>query len=361
MRALKVVVAALGVLAVVLVVLWFLGPREPADLTVRFDPARIGDDPDAYLAAEEARFADLRDGQGKGVVHAFPNSRATTPVALVYLHGFSASRGEISPVVENVSKALGANVVFARLAGHGLDGAAMGEVTVNDWVNDVAEALTIAERLGERTVVIGTSTGATLGAMAALHPDLRGRIDALVQISPNYALKDRRALVLDFPFAERIVRIIEGEERGFEPVTALHGERWTTRYPTRAVVTMAALTRAVRAMTFENAAVPTLFMFDEEDRVVDHAVTRRVAERWGRATGALVNIELIEGTDDPYRHVIAGDALSPSTSGRVSSIIASWVEQLPLFTRPVGTVVSDNGAGGGEGTVPAGASDGTAR
>ena len=347
MRALKVTVIALAALAVVLALLWFVGPREPADLTVRFDADSVGSDPVAYLSSAESRFEDLREGQEKGVVHVYPNSRAVTPVALVYMHGFSASRGEISPVVETVAETVGANVVFARLAGHGLARTRMGEVTVNDWVNDMAEALAVAERLGERTVVIGTSTGATLGVLAALHPDLHDRIDGLVQISPNFALKDSRAVVLDFPFAETLVRWIEGEERGFEPVTPLHGERWTTRYPSRSVVTMAALTRAVRSMTFENARVPTLFLFDEGDRVVDHETTRRVAERWGSATGARVNIELVEGSEDPYRHVIAGDALSPSTTERVADLIAAWIRSLALFDTPLDAGRSADGAAEG--------------
>ena len=330
MRAVRVIATLLLILVVAFGVLYVVGPREPVDLTVDVDERAIRDDPVAYLAERESRVETLREGQNKEIVWAYPASRAKTPLALVYAHGFSASRNEIAPVATDVARALGANLFYMRLAGHGMDGRAMGEVSVNDWVNDMAEALAVAEAIGERTVVVGTSTGASLAALAALEPGLRERIDGLVQISPNYALADPKAAVLDFPFAERIVTLIEGEERGFEPVNERHAANWTTRYPTRSVITMAALTRELRGRTFEAASVPTLFLFDEGDKVVDHEATRRVAERWGQATGALVNIELVTGTEDPYRHVIAGDSLSPSTSGRVTDAIVHWIEGLRL-------------------------------
>ena len=329
----------LPILLIAGALLWIFGPREEVDLTVSIDEDAIRADPVAYLAESEAAFDDIRDGLGKEIVYAFPNSRAKTPLAIVYAHGFSASRNEISPVADDVAKRLGANLYYMRLAGHGRGGAAMGEPSVNDWVNDMAEALVVAEELGERTVVIGTSTGASLAALAASEPGLRERIDAVVQVSPNYALADKRAIVLDAPFAERIVGLIEGEERSFEPVNALHAANWTSRYPSRAVVTMAALTRELRGRTFEAIGVPTLFLFDEGDRVVDHEATRRIAGRWGKATGAKVNIELVAGTDDPYRHVVAGDSLSPSTSGFVSDTIVHWIEELPGFP-PVNEIAS---------------------
>ena len=324
------VISILLVSLLALAVLWITGPREPVELAVAIDEEAIAADPVAYLEAEEAAVPGVNERHRKEIVWAFPQSRAKTPLAIVYAHGFSASRNEIEPVVSDAAERLGANAFFMRLAGHGRDGAAMGGVSVNDWINDMAEALAVAEQIGERTVVIGTSTGASLAALATLEPGMRERIDALVQISPNYGLADRRAAVLDFPFAEDIVRLVEGEERGFEPVSELHGTEWTTRYPTRAVVVMAALTRELRGRTFENAAVPTLFVFDEEDRVVDSASTRRVAGRWGRATGARVNIETVSGVEDPYRHVIAGDALSPAMTGPITDMIVHWIESLPF-------------------------------
>lgn len=334
MRRARMPLIVVTVLLVALAVLFVAGPREPVDLTVRSEREAILADPVAYLAASEAEEPRIRPGLEKEIVWAFPRTRAKTPLAIVYVHGFSASKEEIRPVPDVVAEQLGANLYLARLTGHGADGAAMAEATVNDWVNDMNEALDVAEALGERTVVIGTSTGATLAALAASEPGLAERIDALVQISPNYKVRNRQAFVLDLPFAEWLAPTLGGAERSFETVNEQHAASWTSSYPTVATLPMAALVREVRGRTFETIDVPTLFVFDEGDTVVDHEATRRVAGRWGAATGARVNIELIEGTEDPYRHVIAGDALSPGTTERAISVIGGWIESLELTGAP---------------------------
>ena len=337
MRTKRFVLITLALLIVGLAALYAFGPREPVDLAIRVDGEAIENDPAAYFVAAESSITDIRPGLQKEVVYAFPRSRAKTPLAIVYVHGFSASRGEVEPLIGNVAKAFGANTVYTRLTGHGRAGAVMGEATVNDWVNDLAEALVAAQRLGERTVVIATSTGATLATLMAAETEIGSSIDAMVQISPNYALRNRMAFVLDLPFAERIVRLVEGEERSFEPVNAAHASLWTPTYPSRAVLPMAALVRAARNVTFERLALPTLFLFDEGDTVVDSTVTRQIATRWGSAVGTQVNIETISGTDDPYRHVIAGDALSPSTTDRATALVVDWIASLG-FADPVPAV-----------------------
>ena len=84
---------------------------------------------------------------------------------------------------EEVARALGANLFFTRLTGHGRTGAAMAEATAEDWLADMAEAMEIGRRLGQRVVVIGTSTGGTLAAIAATDPQLNAGLAGTVLIS----------------------------------------------------------------------------------------------------------------------------------------------------------------------------------
>lgn len=309
---------------VCLAALWVFGPREPVDTTIRFDPASLRDDIETHLSTSEARFDDIVEGAEKQIVWAFPNSKAKTPVALVYVHGFSASAGEIRPAPDLAAEALGANLFYTRLAGHGRSGAAMAEPTVQDWIDDVAEAVGIGERIGERVVLIGTSTGGTLLAIAALHPDLAERIDAMVFVSPNFRVKAQGSEILTAPFARQIVPLIVGAERGFEPENELHARFWTERYPSSALLPMAATVAHARGLFYENATIPAMFVFSDADQVVDHAATRQVEARWGGAS----EIVAITQSDDPYDHVIAGDALSPSNNQMVADTIVRWVNEL---------------------------------
>lgn len=303
---------------------WLFGPREPVDLAVRFDPTTIGSDIDAWLAANEAKFGDVRPNATKEIVWAYPASHAKTPVALAYLHGFSAAKAEIRPVPDMAAKELGANLFFSRLAGHGRNGEAMAEPTVNDWIRDAAEAVAVSERLGEKVVLIATSTGGTLATLAASLPDLEDRIDGIVLVSPNFGVRASGSWILTAPFAENIVPLIIGKERSFEPLNEGHAQNWTYRYPSVSVLPMAAMVKAAAALPFEQIDTPVLFIYHPDDQVVDQSVTATIAERWGGPSKSLV----LDASGDPSNHVNAGDIISPSNNDAVASAIVDFVRGL---------------------------------
>lgn len=315
----------LAAVAVVIAAAYLLGPRVAVDTTVRFDAAAIGDDPEAYLAAREAEVENLDPALAREIVWVDPQGRNRTPLALVYVHGFSASKGEIRSVPDRVAAALGANLFYTRLAGHGRDGAALAEATVNGWVNDYAEAIAIGRAIGDRVVVIATSTGAALATWGAAQPALAEDVAGLVLISPNYAVQAAGAGLLTMPWGRQLAELLIGEERSFEPINEAHERYWTTRYPTAAILPMAAITEIARETPVEEIGVPALFIFSADDEVVRPEVTRDIAQRWGAPHETMI----VEGSDDPSNHVIAGDALSPSTTTLVAERISAWIAALP--------------------------------
>lgn len=312
---------ALIILVIAAGVLFAIGPRVPVDLTITFDNASIGDDIDSYLAEREAKFDDIREGLQKEVIWAYPTSKAKTPVSVVYVHGFSSSKGETRPLPDIVAKALDANLFYTRLNGHGRDGTALGEATVNAWVNDTAEAAEIGRRIGEKVVVIGTSTGGALAAWAATEPPLLEDIVALVLISPNFGIQDPGASILTLPWGETIANLVAGEERSYEPRNELQAKYNTTTYPIKAVMPVAAIAAIANAAPYEKVDIPVLFLISDEDKVVLPAETRRIAQTWG----ADWKIIPVDNSDDPSQHVIAGDALSPSTTDALSAAVVEWV------------------------------------
>ena len=110
------------VAAVVLcgILIWAYGPREVIDQQVEIP--ELPADLEAYLTESESRYNDIRPGLEKTILWHDPQRKKATELSLVYLHGFSASRAEISPVPERVAQELGANLFFTRLAGHGRTG-----------------------------------------------------------------------------------------------------------------------------------------------------------------------------------------------------------------------------------------------
>ncbi len=317
--------ALVALLAVAASLAFAFGPREPVERKTLFAAAALPADLDGWLEAREAGVPDLRAPARKRIVWA-GEPGAATPLSVVYLHGFSASAEEVRPVPDRVAEALGANLFYARLTGHGRDGAAMAEATAGDWIEDTAEALAIGRRIGARVLVIGTSTGGTLARLAAHDPELSEGIAGIVFVSPNFAIGNVAAPLLTWPWARDWLPALLGEERGFAPVNAGHAAHWTTRYPTTALLPMAALVRHVSRLDPARADLPALFLYSEHDRVVSPSATVRVAEAWG---GRAILRPLVPGPgDDPSAHVIAGDILSPGMTEAVVAVLTGWAESL---------------------------------
>lgn len=316
------ILLGLLVLAAVLAVVWFAGPRVAVDTTVRFDPASIGADPDAWLAEREAAVPGIREGHQKQIVWADPATRAKTPLAIVYVHGFSASKFEVRPLPDLVASALGANLFFTRLTGHGQGSAEMASASVNAWVNDYAEAVAIGQRIGERVVVIATSSGGSIASWAASDPQFSDKVAALVLISPNYGVQAGGASLLIGPWGKQLAELLIGPERGFEGANDAHRKYWTYRYPTVALLPMGAVTELAYAAPVAGNTIPALFVFSDRDTVVRPERTREIAGRWG----APHEILAVEKSDDPSNHVIAGDALSPSTTIPIADRIVAWLK-----------------------------------
>lgn len=314
------------------------GPRERLDAEAPIDvpalPATLAELPD-WLAQREAQVPALRPAAAKQIVWADATTPVQTPIAVVYLHGYSATRVETAPLADSVAAALGANLFYTRLRGHGRDGAAMAEARPEDWLRDTREALAIGQRLGERVVVIGTSTGGTLGLWAAAEAPEREALAGLVLISPNFAPADPRSGLLTAPWGGWLARLVQGPEYRWQPANDAQAAGWTTAYPTAALPRMMALVDAVnRPDLLARVETPTLMLYAPGDQVID-------VEALGigfEALGADIRERVaIDDSEAPSQHVIAGDVLSPGTTQPIARrIVAFLTERAGVGPAPVG-------------------------
>ncbi len=158
------VVATLAAAVLLAVLVFLAGPRNafgPNTPSARAQAPQEIAQLDDWVRKSEAAFPDIKPNNEKRIVWAGAAGQRT-PWAVVYIHGFSASRLETAPMTDMVAKALGANTFYTRLTGHGRPGPAMGEATVQDWLADAQEALRIGQTLGDKVLVISCSTGSTL-------------------------------------------------------------------------------------------------------------------------------------------------------------------------------------------------------
>jgi alpha-beta hydrolase superfamily lysophospholipase len=311
-------VALVGALAVLALLSGPLFPFEPAPSRVA-DAVASAPDLDRYLQEREAGHPGIKPDQAKTIIWRDRATRDRTTLALVYLHGFSASRRDISPVVETLARTLQANAFLTRLAAHGLASPAeFATVTPQDWLDDAREALAIGERIGERVILIGTSTGALLATMAALKGDA-SRIAALILLSPNFGIQDRRAPFISGPLGPWLARIVIGKEYSFKPASSGHAEFWTTHYPSQAVVALMNLVNHARSLKLGNFKIPTLVIYTDTDTVVD---TKAIQDRFAEIAAVQ---KLIVDLPEAARHELTGDALAPQTVQPVLARITQFL------------------------------------
>jgi esterase/lipase len=284
-------------------------PNLPADL-------------ESYLAEREKQvdsdFA-LVPGTEKRVVWREPGQR--TEYAVIYLHGFSATRQETAPLAEQIAAALGANLYETRLTGHGHSERPMHGVQAEAWLQDAVEALSIGARIGDKLVVIGTSTGGTLALATAEHESAAAVTD-LVLISPNLQPADRRSNWLTRPLGPLLAQLISGDTRSWTAHNEQQERYWSTSYPTTAVVEVMRLVDFVRNRLPMSVTQDLLVIVSPDDSVVSAEVTKQAFERIAAPKQSLIEFEQAQ---DPSRHVLAGDILSPDTTETLAATIVDFV------------------------------------
>jgi len=277
---------------------------------------------DSYLAESESRVSGIRDGCEKIIVW-YGDQRRQRDRSIVYIHGFSASRMETWPLCDHLAEAMGANLFYTRLTGHGQNGDALATATVQDWMDDGVQAIAIGQQLGEKVILVGTSTGGTLATWLAAQPSVAARIHRLILLSPNFFPKNPLAAAALWPPTLRLFESYFGGWRSFSVANARHAIYWTVRYPVRAIATMMQLVRLSWRIDLKNAAMPVLMMVNPWDRVIN--VTLAVM-RYLTFPSSQKKLVLFRGNKDLGRHVLAGDILAPESTARAMAIIQSYLK-----------------------------------
>lgn len=302
------------------IVLYLAGPKVTID--TRYTTPDLPDDLDAYLHDSEAQFDDVTPGAEKIIHWADPVNKEKTPLAFIYLHGFSATRQEAMPVPELVAQHFNSNIYYTRLTGNGRSDDAMAEGTVNTWVNDASEALAIARRIGHRTIIIGCSTGASIGWWAACQDDFKAQTSALVFFSPNFGLADTRGSLLAVRWGKQLARAALGEYRESEPYSEAHEKYWALRYPTKALLPMMGMVKTARRIKATHCNKPIFIVYSPYDDTVD----ANKIQKFYQKLKSRKRILEIDDPDAPSQHVIVGDILAPQNTNRVTAAVIDFIE-----------------------------------
>ena len=289
---------------------WLPGHLRVNDHAPELDPPPANlEQMDAWVAETEARQANLVPGAEARITWANPARKARTPVAFLYLHGFSASRQESAPVSARLAGAYEANLFEARIAGHGCGPEALGKATARDWLCSAQQAWDVAAELGERVVIVAMSNGASLATWLLRESANHDKTLAVLMMAPNFRVRSPAAALLSWPLSPLWLPALVGGRRDAVPVNEAASRIWTHDYPATALFSMQAMVKWLQRADLGRIDVPLAMMYMPNDPTVSPAALQTGFERWGAEHKTLIAVAP-EG--DAREHVFVGDALAPA-------------------------------------------------
>ena len=324
-RFLKIIAVLVALLAIV----YFLGPKPAAPIynnnliQVPSEPAAL----ESYIKTKEASHKVKTDNEAR-IVWANDSTKDKTPYVIVYLHGFSASQEEGNPVHRNIAKQFGCNMYLARLSEHGIDTTdALVNMTATSLWESAKEAYAIGKQLGDKVILMGTSTGGTVALeLASNFDDVAG----LVLYSPNIAINNPSAFLTNNPWGLQIARMVMGgKENVLKNRTDTYKKYWNHQYRLEAVVELQELLETTMIPShFNKIKCPllTLYYFKDEknqDPVVKVSAMKEMFE----AVGTPTNLKRMIPIPEAGNHVLA----SPIQSNDIVTVekeTALFLEQI---------------------------------
>lgn len=272
-------------------------PPEPADLTKLEDS----------LNRHEASLP-VKPGDAAEILWAGKGTHTRTHLALIYLHGFTASHEEGMPLHKEFATRYGMNLLLSRLSGHGLSVAEpLLDLTADSLYNSAKAALATGSRLGDSVILMATSAGAAL-ALELAAKEKGVPIKALLLYSPCIRIFDPNAWVLGGPWGLQLAHQITGSKYLYstrkDSATARY---WYVKYRIEGAVALEQLleNEMIQAR-FRQVTVPVLTCMYYKDKVHQDSTVKTESIRWMNARlGTPAALKKLEVLPDAGDHVIA--------------------------------------------------------
>ncbi len=322
-------------LLVILLLVYILGPhpsRPKYDSNLPSVPAN-SNILQQYVAAKESAHKLKPDNEAR-IVWANDSLKQKTEYAIVYLHGFSASQEEGNPVHRNIAKQFGCNLYLSRLAEHGIDTTdALINFTADKLWESAKEAYAIGKQLGNKVILMGTSTGATEALqLAATYPDVAG----LILLSPNIAINDPNAWLLNNHWGLQIAGLVKQSKFNTIPnASPAYKQYWNDKYRLEATVALQELLETtMNENTFVKIKQPALVLYyykDEknQDKVVKISAIKEMFDHLGTDIAKKKMVAIPNAGD----HVLGSPIVShdiKTPQNEIASFLISIMQLQPI-------------------------------
>jgi esterase/lipase len=257
----------LFIIPVLLIIIYLCGPapHKPEYAVKMPEVPSAANALENYIHAQESTHKLKPDNEAR-IVWYNDSIKNKTDYAIVYLHGFSASQFEGAPTHTTIAKMFGCNLYLSRLAEHGIDTTdALANLTADKYWESAKEALAIGRQLGNKIILMGTSTGGTNALqLAATYPK---DVFALILLSPNIAINDPNAWILNNHWGKQIAHFILGSDyntaKDNRPV---YKQYWNYKYRLEGPVALEEmLETTMLPETFKKISQPVLLLYYFKD------------------------------------------------------------------------------------------------
>jgi len=244
-----------------LLAIYFIGER-PERPKYRHQLPEVPTAPQAlinYVSANESKHQLKPDNHARIVW--YDSTFGKTEYVIVYIHGFSASQKEGDPVHLRFATDFGCNLYLARLADHGIDTTeSLLYFTADRAWESAKEALAIGMAIGEKVILVSTSTGSTLALkLAATYPE---KVHALINLSPNIEINNPAAFLLNDPWGLQIARMVMKGKYRVTDADEVRSQYWNNPYRLESLVQLQELVETTMTKeTFEKITHPSLTLY----------------------------------------------------------------------------------------------------
>lgn len=251
-----------------LLLVYFLGPEVDTPILDRSRPVITSNltQLEAEINRHEAAIPNIKPDNEARIIWADSIPKKTA-YSIVYLHGWSASQEEGDPIHIETAKRYGYNLYLPRLSGHGLiEDEPLLTITADKLVNSAKEAIAVGKQLGDKVILMATSTGGTLALyLAGGDPDIAG----LLLYSPNIEIFDSNAKLLTKHWGVQLAKLVKGGDyHEFEDPTEADRKYWTTKYRVEALAQLQVLMdETMTEETFRRLKQPVFLGYYYKDEI----------------------------------------------------------------------------------------------
>ena len=313
---------------VVLVLAYVAGPSPASpkyDLAlpqVPTEPAQL-----ERAVQEQESLHKLKKNNQARIVWANDSVHQKTPYSIVYLHGFTASQEEGEPVHRNVARHFGYNLYLSRMAEHGIDTSdQLVNLTAEKYWESAKRAYAIGKQLGEKVILMGTSTGGTLALqLASEYPEIAG----IVMMSPNIEINDPNAWLLNNHWGMQIAeKVIGGKYLKTEDNRPENLQYWNGTYRIEAAVALQELLETtMNKSRFQKVTQPALLLYYYKDEIHQDSVVKVPAmKEMFQQLGTPANLKKEVAVPNAGNHVI-GSYIRSKDVVTVEREITEWLER----------------------------------